>query len=77
MDLDTNQNLGPNQRGELRVKSSFVMNGYYNMDSSDSFDESGWLKTGDVVYYDDDCCFYVVDRIKESFKYRDGSLHPR
>ena len=52
------------------------MNGYYNMDSSDSFDESGWLKTGDVVYYDDDCCFYVVDRIKESFKYRGWFVAP-
>ena len=47
MDIDTGKNVGFNQRGELRVKSKFIMNGYYNMDSSDAFDEDGWLKTGD------------------------------
>ncbi|XP_064213708.1 luciferin 4-monooxygenase isoform X2 [Tribolium castaneum] len=76
VDCETNKNLGPNQKGELRVKSKYVMNGYYNMDSSASFDEDGWLKTGDVVYYDEDYCFYIVDRIKESFKYQGWFIAP-
>ncbi|KAJ3649433.1 hypothetical protein Zmor_021774 [Zophobas morio] len=41
VDIDTGKNVGFNQRGELRVKSKFIMNGYYNMDSSDAFDEDG------------------------------------
>jgi 4-coumarate--CoA ligase len=68
--------LGPHQRGELRIKSKFIMNGYFNADSSESFDEDGWLKTGDIVYYDEDCCFYVVDRIKEAFKYQGWFIAP-
>jgi 4-coumarate--CoA ligase len=52
------------------------MNGYFNADSSESFDEDGWLKTGDIVYYDEDYCFYVVDRIKEAFKYQGWFIAP-
>lgn len=69
-DLETNENLGPNKPGELRVKTKQQMNGYYKQDSSDTYDEEGFLKTGDVIYYDDDFCFYVVDRIKEMLKFQ-------
>nr|CAI5822327.1 unnamed protein product [Callosobruchus analis] len=46
------------------------MNGYYKMDSSDVFDSEGYLKTGDIAYYDEDNYLFIVDRIKEMFKYR-------
>ncbi|VEN42271.1 unnamed protein product [Callosobruchus maculatus] len=62
VDPDTEELCGPNQSGELRVMSKLTMNGYYGMDSSDSYDADGWLKTGDKMYYDEDRCFYVVDR---------------
>lgn len=74
--IETEEILGPNQQGELRVKTKFAMNGYYNLDSSDSFDSEGWLKTGDIVYYDEDQCFYVVDRIKEMLKYKSWHIAP-
>lgn len=70
VDVVTNENLGPNQPGELRLKPTYHMNGYYNQDSSSAWDEDGWLCTGDVVYYDEDFCFYVVDRIKEMMKFQ-------
>lgn len=70
VDLVTEEKLKTNQRGELRVKSDFLMNGYYKMDSSSAFNSEGYLKTGDIVYYDEEECFYVVDRIKEMFKYK-------
>ncbi|XP_060519652.1 uncharacterized protein LOC132697911 [Cylas formicarius] len=75
-DAETEENCGPNQRGELRVKSDLLMNGYFGMDSSVAFDSDGWLKTGDVVYYDDEFCFYIVDRIKEMLKYRSWHVVP-
>jgi acyl-CoA synthetase (AMP-forming)/AMP-acid ligase II len=31
-------------------------------------DGEGWLRTGDVAYYDDDGNFYIVDRLKELIK---------
>ncbi|XP_074028307.1 luciferin 4-monooxygenase-like [Leptinotarsa decemlineata] len=76
VDLDTGKPLGPNHEGELRIKSHKVMNGYYKMDSSSAFDEEGYLKTGDIVRYDEEKCFYIVDRIKEIFKYRGWHILP-
>ncbi|XP_063930873.1 uncharacterized protein LOC135142984 [Zophobas morio] len=76
VDTATGKTVGFKQRGELRIKSKFIMNGYYNRDSSDTFDLDGWLKTGDIVYYDEDFCFYVIDRIKEAFKYQGWFIAP-
>ncbi|KAJ8967846.1 hypothetical protein NQ314_002608, partial [Rhamnusium bicolor] len=59
VDPSTEETLGPNQRGELRIKSDLLMNGYYKLDSLSAFDAEGYLKTGDIVYYDEEECFYV------------------
>lgn len=76
MDPETNESLGPNKVGELRIKSGKGMTGYYNTDSSDAFDEQGFLKTGDLGYYNEDFCFFIVDRIKEMFKFRSWHIPP-
>lgn len=52
------------------------MNGYYKRDSSETFDSEGWLRTGDIVYYDEDYCFYIVDRIKTMLKYKSWHISP-
>lgn len=76
VDLQTEEPLGFNKWGELLVKGDYLMNGYYNLDSSSAFDKEGWLRTGDVVYYDEDFCFYVVDRVKEMLKFRGWHVVP-
>lgn len=76
VDPETEEILGANCRGELRLKSECVMNGYYEMDSSEAWDTDGWLKTGDIAYYDEDFCFYIVDRIKEMLKFRSWHVVP-
>ncbi|KAL3269655.1 hypothetical protein HHI36_008718 [Cryptolaemus montrouzieri] len=77
VDEENEKILGPNQPGELYVKSDkLVMKGYYKRDSSECFDKSGWLKTGDLVYYDDYQCFFVIDRVKELIKYRGWHVPP-
>ncbi|KAK4872992.1 hypothetical protein RN001_015021 [Aquatica leii] len=76
VDLETGKPLGANQKGELRLKTEMQLSGYYNMDSSGIWDEDGWLKTGDYGYYDEDCCFYISDRIKEMFKYQYWHIVP-
>ncbi|CAG9855969.1 unnamed protein product [Phyllotreta striolata] len=76
VDPETEEILGPNCPGELRVKSKTVMNGYYNRDFSNRYDKDGWFRTGDVVQYDEDCYFYVVDRLKEMLKYRGWHIPP-
>lgn len=76
MDLETEEVLPCNKIGELRVKTKFELNGYYNRDSSEAWDDDGWLKTGDVCYYDEDYCFYIVDRIKEMMKFQSWHVAP-
>ncbi|KAJ8947578.1 hypothetical protein NQ318_010090 [Aromia moschata] len=76
VDPVTEEVLGPNQRGELRIKCDLMMSGYYKMDSSSAYDSEGYLKTGDIFYYDDEGCFFVVDRIKEMFKYKAYHILP-
>lgn len=76
VDIKTGKALGPYQKGELCIKSDFLLNGYYNLDSSDCWDANGWYKSGDVVYYDDDKWFYHVDRIRDTFKFRQWHIIP-
>lgn len=62
---------GPGCTGELRVKSDYAMSEYYARPdaTSDAFDADGYLKTGDLFYYDDDYNFHFVDRVKDLIKY--------
>ncbi|XP_018575536.1 4-coumarate--CoA ligase 1 [Anoplophora glabripennis] len=76
VDPETETVLGPNEPGELRVKSKTVMNGYYNRDFSNRYDKDGWFRTGDIVKYDENGYFYVVDRLKEMLKYRGWHIPP-
>lgn len=55
VDLKTGDVLGPNQKGELYIKSPYLMNGYYgDEDSSNCFDSEDFFKTGDIMYFDED-----------------------
>ena len=35
-----------------------------------TINKDGWLRTGDIVYFDQDGYLYVVDRLKEIIKYK-------
>ncbi|KAK9718212.1 AMP-binding enzyme [Popillia japonica] len=76
VDPATDKICGPNESGELCIKSRFCMSGYYKLDSSDRFDSDGFLKTGDVAYYDEDHCFYIVERLGERLKYKSQWIPP-
>ncbi len=59
--------LGPDERGELQVRGTSVIRGYWNRPDADAeaFTEDGWLRTGDVAYLDDEGFLFIVDRIKD------------
>ncbi|CAH1642513.1 unnamed protein product [Spodoptera littoralis] len=76
VDLETRQPLGPNLRGEICIKGPSVMKAYLGNVQPDCKDEEGFLKTGDIGYYDEDGYFFVVNRIKELIKFNDISVAP-
>jgi fatty-acyl-CoA synthase len=75
---DDNNVLGPNQEGELVLKGPSRCSGYYNdpVASAEVIDEDGWFHTGDIVSYDDEWYFYVVDRKKDMFISGGENIYP-
>ncbi len=64
------KSLGPNQNGELWVRGKGIMKGYFKSPSltKEVLTDDGWLKTGDIAYYDEDNLFYITGRIKDMIK---------
>ena len=38
--------------------------------TAETFNQDGWMQTGDIGYYNENCEIFVVDRIKELIKYK-------
>ncbi|KAF5282537.1 hypothetical protein FQA39_LY04944 [Lamprigera yunnana] len=75
---ETNQSLGPNLVGELCFKGASVMKGYYRneIETKQAIDDDGFLHTGDLGYYDEEQNFYIIDRKKETIKYKSYQVSP-
>lgn len=65
--MDENGNLLPSlTRGEIVVRGSLVMSGYYqNPAATQEAFRFGWLHTGDIGYLDESNFLYIVDRAKD------------
>ncbi|KAF0705845.1 hypothetical protein As57867_006883, partial [Aphanomyces stellatus] len=70
--------LSPNEVGELWYRGPQVMLGYLNNDEAteNTISPCGFLKTGDLGYVDDLGNVYVVDRLKELIKYKGHQIAP-
>jgi len=78
IDPDTSKELGVNERGEIWLKGSQMMTGYYNRPEATRacIDAEGWFHTGDIGYYDENEFVYIVDRLKELIKYKGFQVAP-
>jgi acyl-CoA synthetase (AMP-forming)/AMP-acid ligase II len=78
VDVVTGRDLGPNEIGELWLCGPNVMKGYWKQPqaTSDTLVGDGWMRTGDLGYFDDDGCVFLVDRLKELIKYKALQVAP-
>ncbi|GAB2636487.1 AMP-dependent synthetase/ligase [Vibrio panuliri] len=62
------------QDNEILVRGPMVMRGYYKMpkETAETFDEHGFLKTGDAGHIDENGNLFITDRIKELMKTSNG-----
>ncbi|KAK7411036.1 hypothetical protein VNO78_02380 [Psophocarpus tetragonolobus] len=78
MDPVTGEALGPGQKGELWLRGPTIMKGYMGDEkaTAETLDSEGWLKTGDLCYFDSEGFLYIVDRLKELIKYKAYQVPP-
>ncbi len=78
VDVDSGQEVGVRQDGELWIRGPQIMKGYLNrpQETRDCIDGEGWYHTGDVGYVDEDGYFFIVDRTKELIKYKGMQVAP-
>lgn len=74
---ENDQPLGAHEVGELCLSGPACMLGYWqNSKATDDTIQDGWLRTGDLVRFDDDGYFYVVGRKKDMFKSGGENVYP-
>ena len=77
VNIETGETAGPGEDGELFIKGPHIMKGYYkNEEATNEAFKDGWFKTGDVVCYDSEGWFYIVDRIKDMIKVKGYQVSP-
>jgi long-chain acyl-CoA synthetase len=76
---DPEREVKPGERGEICVKGSNVMKGYWKQPkaTADSMTNDGFFRTGDVGYMDEDGFVYIVDRTKDMLLCGGFNVYPR
>jgi acyl-CoA synthetase (AMP-forming)/AMP-acid ligase II len=73
---ETGEVLPDLEEGELVVRGYALMQGYYKKEREETFDEDGWLHTGDRVYIHENRP-YFVGRYYEMVKTKGANVSPR
>ncbi|XP_040069826.1 4-coumarate--CoA ligase 1-like [Ixodes scapularis] len=78
MDITSGDSLGPYHNGEIAVHARGVMKGYYGRPeaTAEVLSNDGWLRTGDLGYYDAEGRIHVTERLKEMIKCMDNVVTP-
>lgn len=75
---ESGNELPPGELGEILVKGPGVFKGYWGMpEATRAAFEGEWYHTGDLGRYDEDGCFYIVDRKKDMLICGGYNVYPR
>ncbi|XP_053686050.1 probable 4-coumarate--CoA ligase 1 [Sabethes cyaneus] len=77
--VDENGNAVDNgKHGELLLKFHEKILGYYNNPeaTAEAIDCEGWLRTGDIGYFDNEGFLFLTDRKKDMLKYMNYQVSP-
>ena len=75
---DADRPLAQGERGEIVLRGSVLMQGYFNNDAetAKAF-KGGWFHTGDIGYLDADGYLFIVDRKKDMIIRGGQNIYPR
>uniref|UniRef100_A0A8H7KDJ0 AMP-dependent synthetase/ligase domain-containing protein n=1 Tax=Bionectria ochroleuca TaxID=29856 RepID=A0A8H7KDJ0_BIOOC len=78
VDLDSGNELGPNETGEILAKGPQIAMGYLanQKETAETFGADGFLHTGDIGCVDHKGFIHIVDRIKEMIKVKGQQVAP-
>ncbi|KAK1564853.1 hypothetical protein Q3G72_013136 [Acer saccharum] len=78
VDPVTDESLPSGHQGELWLRGPSIMKCYVGDDkaTAEIMDSEGWLKTGDLCYFDSQGFLFIVDRLKEVIKYNNIKIAP-
>jgi fatty-acyl-CoA synthase len=68
VDPETRRPVAPGEQGEIIVKGPTLMEGYYRVPPSETFDPEGYFHTGDLGWLDADGCLHFAGRLKDVIK---------
>lgn len=68
VDPETHSELPQGETGEILVKGPTLMEGYYKVPRADTLDGNGFLRTGDLGYFDARGALHFATRLKDVIK---------
>ncbi|MEL6890320.1 MAG: long-chain-fatty-acid--CoA ligase [Actinomycetota bacterium] len=75
---DDEEPLGPNEVGEIWIRSPQNMVGYWRNpeETAKALTDDGWFKSGDAGYLDEDGYLYIHDRVKDMIVSGGENVYP-
>ena len=79
VDMETGQEVGTGEQGDLYTRGYHVMKGYYKMpeETEEVIDEDGWLHTGDLATIDEDGYVQIMGRVDDMIIRGGENIYPR
>jgi len=78
VDSDTGEDVPTGDVGEIWVRGSTVMKGYWHLPEAteEAIRPGGWFRSGDAGYFDDDGYLYLYDRVKDMIVSGGENVYP-